>query len=189
LAVALFASKKLIDLAWAALAILGIYLILPVTTETVHIDTIGVALALGAGACWAAYILFGQRAVTNLKEGRATALGMLIAMLVVVPIGIIKEGTSLLNAEAVPMAFAVAILSSAVPYSLEMISLKRLPARTFGILMSLEPARAALFGFMILSEELTFMQWGAVACVIFASLGSSLTINAKQIPKDELMPQ
>lgn len=189
LGVALFASKKWTDLVWAGLAILGIYLIMPVATASVHLDRVGVVFALGAGACWASYILFGQRAVGRLSEGRVTSLGMCVAMIVVLPFGLAHSAARLFNWEVIPLAIAVAVLSSALPYSLEMISLKRLPTKTFGILMSLEPALAALSGLFLLSERLTLLQWAAIGCVIAASLGSSLTIRGQHKLSPDVLPQ
>lgn len=186
LSVALYASRKVSDLLWVALAVLGIYLILPLQGTSAHIDPVGMLLALGAGACWATYIIFGQRAGKALQGARAAALGMLVAAFVVIPFGATYSGTALLDVTILPVAIAVAVLSSALPYSLEMISLKRLPAKTFGILMSLEPALAALSGIFLLGETLSTLQWVAIACVIVASLGSSLSF-AKKAPSSDTL--
>jgi inner membrane transporter RhtA len=180
LAVAVLDSRRLRDLLWVALAGLGILLMRAPGLHG-HVDTRGLLFALAAGACWGLYIVFGKRAGA-LGETRATTLGMAIAALVVLPFGISIAGTHLLDAGLLPRALLVAILSSALPYSLEMFAMARLPRRTFGILMSLEPAIAALFGLMILGEALSAPQCLAIACVIAASLGSVAGIRPQSAP-------
>ncbi|NMO15294.1 threonine/homoserine exporter RhtA [Pyxidicoccus fallax] len=175
LAVALLSTRRPIDFVWAFLAVAGILMILPLAESSKALDWVGVFWALVAGTCWAFYILFGQRAGASVHGGTATSLGMVTAALLVCPFGVARAGTQLLDVSLLPMALAVAVLSSALPYSLEMIALKRLPARTFGILMSLEPALAALSGLVFLREQLTVIQWAAIGCVILASAGSSAT--------------
>lgn len=174
LSVAIFTSKNKIDYFWAILAGLGIFLLLPESTGAAAIDPVGILLALLAGGFWALYIIFGKKAGSELKGGVAASMGMLIAAIVVLPMGLAADGAKLFNPSALPMALMVAVLGSAVPYSLEMIALKGIPPRTFGILMSLEPALAALMGFLFLSEQLTWLQWSAIFCVIASSLGSTL---------------
>jgi len=176
LAVALFASRRRLDFLWAALAACGILLIVPMHQDSVkNLSIEGVIFALGAGICWALYILFGKKVGRDIPSGQATALGMFFATLVVLPIGIIFKGTQLLRPELFPWALGVAILSSALPYSLEMSALKKLPHKTFSILMSLEPALAALSGLIFLNESLSITQWVAIALVIAASAGTCLT--------------
>lgn len=175
LAVALLDSRRPRDLVWVALAVTGILLMRPPWLES-GADLLGVLLALAAGACWGLYIIFGKRA-GQVGETRATTLGMIIAALVVLPAGIAEAGPRLLNLGVLPVALAVAILSSALPYSLEMYVMGRLPQRTFGILMSVEPAIAALFGFVMLGETLSPLQYAAIGCVIAASLGSVASIR------------
>ena len=179
LAVSLIHSKKPIDFIWAILAAVGIFLILPLTQSAEALDVVGILFALGAGFCWALYILFGQKAGGDEHAGIVTSLGMLVAALIVFPFSLVLSSKDIFVSEAMPLAFGVAILSSALPYSLEMISLKRIPAKTFGILMSLEPAVAALMGFMFLSETLTAKQTVAIACIICASLGGTMGIKKK----------
>lgn len=181
LAVALLSSKRKLDLLWVALAMAGIALLLPWQTDASALDPLGVALALGAGACWAGYIIFGQKTGGALHGGTAVALGMAVAALFLFPIGLASAGTALFSWTVLPFAFAVALLSSAIPYSLEMVALKRLPAQSFSILMSLEPAIAALAGLIILAEQLSLLQWLAIFSVIAASLGSSLTAGKKPV--------
>ncbi|MGZ5278337.1 MAG: EamA family transporter [Pseudobdellovibrionaceae bacterium] len=176
LSVAIWASRKKVDFLWALLAGAGIYFVLPMSsTGDAPLDLWGVALALGAGVCWALYIIFGQRLSHSIPSGVAASTGMVVAALVVLPFGVISSGADLLQLHIMPVALAVAVLSSALPYSVEMIALKSIPAQTFGILMSLEPAIAALSGWLFLVEKLSLSQMGAIACIIIASLGSTLT--------------
>jgi len=180
LAVAVLDSRRARDLVWVALAVLGVGLM---CAPGVHgrVDPRGVLFALAAGACWGLYIVFGKRAGV-LGSARATTFGMMIAALVVLPFGIATAGSHLLDAAMLPRALFVAVLSSALPYSLEMFVMGRLPQRTFGILMSVEPAIAALFGLVMLGETLTGMQCAAIACVIAASLGSVAGIRSDSAP-------
>jgi inner membrane transporter RhtA len=179
LAVALFSSRRKQDLLWVALALGGILLLLPDMTSVDALDPVGVGLALGAGACWAGYILFGQRAGNLASGGITVALGMTVAAAFLVPIGLVSAGSSLFSWQVIPLAIVVAALSSALPYSLEMVALKALPAKSFSVLMSLEPAIAALAGFLLLAELLSLTQWLAILLVISASLGSTLSKNPK----------
>lgn len=179
LAVALFSSRRRLDLLWVALALGGILLLLPDMRGVDALDPVGVMLALGAGACWAGYILFGQRAGNLASGGITVALGMTVAACFLVPIGVVSAGSALFSWQVIPLAIAVAALSSALPYSLEMVALKNLPAQSFSVLMSLEPAIAALAGFLLLSELLSLSQWLAILLVIGASLGSTLSGQRK----------
>lgn len=180
LAVAVLGSRRPRDLVWVALAVLGVFLMDNPFAQSA-VDTRGVLFALAAGACWGLYIVFGKRAGA-LGGARATTLGMVIAALVVLPFGISAAGTHLLDIALLPRALLVALLSSALPYSLEMFAMARLPQRTFGILMSVEPAIAALFGLVLLSETLTSTQCIAIVCVIAASLGSVAGIKPQDAP-------
>jgi len=175
LAVAVFASRRPVDLGWAALAAIGIVLVLPIGEGSGAVDLVGAAWASCAALCWALYIVFGRRVGAATEGGVGTALGMIVATLVVVPFGVAEAGSRLLDPAILPAGFAVAMLSSAIPYSLEMIGLKRLPAHTFGVLMSLEPALGALAGWMVLGERLGAVHLAAIALVIAASAGSTLT--------------
>ncbi|MEO5968588.1 MAG: EamA family transporter [Bdellovibrionia bacterium] len=182
LAVSLASSRRIGDVFWAVLAVTGILLLMPVSDASTALDPIGVGYALAAGVAWALYILFGQRAGASMHGGRATSLGMLVATLVVLPIGVFQEGAKLLDLKLFPIAFSVALLGSAVPYTLEMFVLKKLPAKTFGILMSLEPAIAAISGLFLLNERLSLVQWSAIGCIIAASTGSSLSMRHDTVP-------
>lgn len=173
LAVAVAASRRALDIVWVVLAIVGLGLLLPLDRGEAGLDPVGVACALGAALCWALYILAGQR-VGHLPGGQAVAFGMGVAALVILPFGIAGAGAALLSPSIVAAGLAVAILSSAIPYSLEMIALRGLPRQTFGILLSLEPVCGALAGFLILGEHLTTLQGAAIASIMTASVGSTL---------------
>jgi|SRR6185312_9865596 len=170
LGVALFASRKPIDFFLAGLAALGIILLLPITQLSAPLDPLGILLAVAAGLCWAFYIIFGQKVGSTVHGGTATSLGMCVAALVIIPICLLKGASPFSDVSILPLAILVAILSSALPYSLEMVALKKLPTHTFGILMSLEPAVGAMIGFVFLKEHLTGVQWLAIFCIIAASL-------------------
>ena len=186
LAVALWSSKKPLDFVWIVLAVAGMGLILPLgnasvaDTQTAAIDPVGIAFALGAGACWAVYIVVGQR-VADRIGAFATPMGMLVAALLVTPVGISVAGSSLLNPEWMLAGLGIALLSSAIPYSLEMYSLKHLPKQTFSILLSLEPAVGALAGWLVLSEQLSTQQLGAIVLIMAASMGSAMTAGQRKI--------
>lgn len=178
LAVAFLASRRWPDLLWATLALCGILMIAPHTAGPAALDPAGISFALGAGAFWALYIIFGRRAGSAVSGAQASALGMIVAALVALPFGVVDAGARLLDLSLLPLALAVAILSSALPYSLEMISLRRLPPQTFGILMSLEPAIAAISGLAFLDERLSAIQWLAIALIVTASAGSAASSKA-----------
>lgn len=178
LGLALLSSRRLLDFVWVALAVFGLWLLLPSGLAQTQLDPLGMTLALAAGLCWALYIVFGQKA--GAAHGRQTvALGTWVAALLVLPIGLWQAGGSLFSVDLLPIALGVAVLSSALPYSLEMVALTRLPARTFSILMSLEPAIAALSGLLFLSEKLSWNQWLAIGAIILASAGAAATIRPK----------
>ncbi|MGN8278491.1 threonine/homoserine exporter RhtA [Pseudomonas sp. SMN5] len=176
LAVAIYASRRAIDFLWIALAVIGLILLIPTGATSAGLDLAGAGYALGAGVCWALYILFGQKAGAD-NGVQTAALGVMIAALFIAPIGIIHAGSALLTPSLIPVAIGVAILSTALPYTLEMIALTRMPARTFGTLMSIEPAIGALSGLVFLQEYLSFAQWSAIFCIILASVGATLTMG------------
>ncbi|MHA6194158.1 threonine/homoserine exporter RhtA [Pseudomonas wadenswilerensis] len=181
LAVALYASRRPVDFLWIGLAIAGLLLLIPMGETSKGIHPVGAGYALGAGVCWALYILYGQKA--GAENGIQTAaLGVVIAALFVAPIGIAQAGSALLNPALLPVALGVAILSTALPYSLEMVALTRLPARTFGTLMSIEPAFGALSGLLFLNEVLSLTQWLAIAAIITASVGATLSMRKDTPP-------
>ncbi|WP_342641822.1 threonine/homoserine exporter RhtA [Rhodoligotrophos ferricapiens] len=177
LAVAMVGARRPIDFLWIGLAVTGLLLLLPVGTSVHALDPIGVALALGAGGCWALYIIFGKKAA--LDHGVTTvALGTMIAAAVVLPFGIAEAGTAMFSPSILPAALAVAVLSSALPYTLELAALRRLRSHTFGTLMSLEPAVGALVGFAVLGENLPFIQWLAIAFIVLASAGTAVAAKS-----------
>ena len=181
LAIAVFGSRRALDFVWVALAVAGLALLLPYNEHTQALDPVGVLYALAAAVGWAAYILLGRRAGAAFGSD-AVALGSAIGALVAVPVGLIHAGSALFTLSALPFAIGVAVLSSALPYSLEMYALTRLPARTIGILVSVEPAMGALLGLIFLSEHLSAFQWLAIAAVIAASIGAVL--GARKVSAD-----
>jgi inner membrane transporter RhtA len=173
LLVAVFGSKRWIDFFWVLLAAAGIVLIAPWTSN--GIDMLGMLFALLAGAFWAAYIVLGSKVSKIMKGGDAVATGMLFASILIVPFGILGNGLSNLTPQLLGLGVALALLSSAIPFTLEMKALGQLPARTFSILMSLEPAAASICAFLFLQEYLSFNEVLAVIFVVIASAGSTIT--------------
>jgi inner membrane transporter RhtA len=173
LAVAVFGSRRRLDLLWAALAAIGIVLLAnPGTGES--LDTLGLAFILIAAACWAAYILIAQRAGRLFPGAHGVAMAMVIAVLIPLIPGIAAAGTTLLEPKWLALGCAIGILSSAIPYSLETEALRRIPASIFGVLMSMEPAVAALAGFVLLGQDLGARQIVAIGFVVAASAGVSI---------------
>lgn len=170
LAVAFAASRRQSDVLWVALAAAGVFLLLPLAPLGSAVDPVGVLFALAAGVCWALYIVFGQRA-GRAHGTAASAWGMLIAALVVAPFGFFMGDSSAFAPRSLALGLVVAVLSSALPYTLEMVALRRLTTRAFGTLMSLDPAAAALAGLAFLGEQLTSTQWLAVVAITVASVG------------------
>lgn len=177
LTVALLSSKRRLDLLWVALAIAGLSVLLwPDSGASGPIAPSGAAFALSAGACWAVYILFGQKAGA-INGMHSAVLGITIAALLIAPIGLIHAGPAILSPAVLKTGLVVAIMSTALPYTLEMIALPRLPTQTFGTLMSLEPAFGALSGLLFLGQQLSVDQWLAIGAVITASMGTTLTMR------------
>lgn len=177
LLVAVFGSKRIIDFFWVLLAAAGIVLIAPWSNN--GLDILGVLFALLAGALWAAYIVLGGKISKIMKGGDAVTVGMLFASILIVPFGILGNGLSNLTPQLLGLGVALALLSSAIPFTLEMKALGQLPARTFSILMSLEPAAASICALIFLQEYLTFNQVLAVFFVVIASAGSTITSRSK----------
>ncbi|GAA0684169.1 inner membrane transporter RhtA [Dyella sp. SG562] len=176
LTLAMIGSRRLIDFVWIALVIGGLLLLLPLQGQVHALDPVGVMYALAAGVGWVLYIVLGQR--TGAAYGAdAVTLGTSIGALLAIPFGVAHAGTALLSPSLLPYALGVAFLSSALPYSLEMISMTRLPARTFSTLLSLEPAVAAMAGVTLLGERLTTLQWLAIGAIIIASAGTALSVR------------
>ena len=171
LVLALLGSRKLLDLLWVLLACLGIVLIAP--WQNHNIDLLGVALALLAGALWAGYIVLGGKTSKLMKGGDAVAVGMIFATAFVLPFGILSGGLAAVNGPLLLIGVAVALLTSAIPFTLEMGALGQLSPKTFGILMSLHPAFGAFSGLLFLEEYLSPTQWLSILCVIMASVGAT----------------
>ena len=169
LGVAVFGSRRRVDLAWAALAAVGIVLLADPGGGS--IDPLGLVFILVAGACWAAYILLSQRAGPSFEGGRGLALAMVVAALVPLVPGVLEGGDALLDPRLLALAAGVGLLSSVIPYSLEFEALRRMPAHVFGVLMSLEPGVAALAGFLVLGQALGVRELLAIALVVAASVG------------------
>jgi len=171
LGVAVAGSRTALDLVWVALAALGILLLSDFGTS--DLDALGVVLAFTAGGLWAAYILLSARVGRAFERGDGLALAMVVGSVVLVPVGVADGGADLLIPWVLVAAAAVAILSSAIPYALEMEALRRMPTGVFGVMMSLEPAVAALAGFVLLGEELASQELVAIGFVVAASAGAS----------------
>jgi inner membrane transporter RhtA len=180
LGVAIAGSRRALDLAWVALAAGGILLLSDFGTA--DLDGLGVALALLAGCFWAAYIVLAARVGRAYAGGQGLALAMVAGAVMLAPVGVADAGGELLGAEVLAVGLGVAILSSAIPYTLELEALRRMPAGVFGVLMSLEPAAAALAGFVVLDEGLATREVVAIGLVVAASAGAAR--NASVPPRD-----
>lgn len=176
LAVSLFHARRAVHVAMAALAVAGLALLLPLRVGMQALDPVGILFALGAATGWGCYLVFGKRA-GHLPAGQAVAFGMATAALMVVPIGIYHAGALLLTPAWLGLGLIAALLSSAIPFSLEIVALKHIPAHTLGVLLSLEPAVGALAGVLLLGETLTPAQWAAIAMVMAASIGMVATTD------------
>lgn len=174
LAVALFNARRLIHFVWIGFAVLGLALLLPLDGAGQALDPLGCAYAATAALCWALYIVFGKR-VSHLTSGPTVAVGMTAAAVTVVPFGAATAGLSLLSPSILGLGLIVALVSSALPYTLDMVALRGIPKRTFGVLLSGDPAVGALAGLWILGEHLSALQWLAIAAVITASVGAVMT--------------
>jgi inner membrane transporter RhtA len=180
LGVAIVGSRRPLDLLWVALAATGILLLSDFGGA--DLDGLGVALALLAGGFWAAYILLAARVGRTFEGAHGLAIGMCAGALMLLPFGIADAGGELITGETLAIGLAVAVLSSVIPYSLELEALRRMPAGVFGVLMSLEPAAAALAGFIVLDEGLATREVVAIALVVAASAGAAR--NASVPPRD-----
>lgn len=175
LSVALYYARQKFDFVWVGLAILGLILLFPFDQVSEGLDLIGIGFALGAGACWAIYIVAGQKP-SGISGNHTVCLGMFIGMLCLMPVALFS-GFSIAVFEPSNFIYfiALAVLASALPFTLEMIALRHLTALSFGTLMSVEPAIAALSGFIFLGEQLVWNQWLALATIICASIGCTYT--------------
>jgi inner membrane transporter RhtA len=170
LVVAIVASRRRLDLVWAALALGGVLML---ARGGGAVTVAGVAFALLAGVCWAGYILLSAATGKRFAGSTGLAMASIVGTVAMLPVGVAAGGTALLDPELLVIGAAIGLLSSVIPYSLELEALRRVPARVFGILMSLEPAVAALVGLVILGEVLSVREWAAIGCVIVACVGST----------------
>ena len=177
LGVAVLGSRRARDLLWVLLAAVGIVLLTDIGGES-RLDPLGIALALFAGACWAAYILLSARTGAAISGGSGLALAMGVAALVVMPAGLVQGGAALLDPALLLSGLVVALASSVIPYSLELEALRRLPPGVFGVLMSLEPALATLAGLLLLGQGLQAVQVAAIGLVVVASAGAAATVKS-----------
>jgi inner membrane transporter RhtA len=175
LGVAVAYSRSRLDVLWVALAAAGIAALVLPNASGHPIDAVGVGFALLAALGWALYILAGKRATAVVPERQIVCLGLCVASLIAVPIGIAQAGAVLLDPHILAAGFVVAILCSALPYSLEMFAIKRLPSAVFGIVVSMEPAIGAATAFAVLGERLGGLQWVGMASVVAASIGSTMS--------------
>ena len=173
LTLSVLASRRAVNAVWAGLALAGVFLL--GGGDFGGLDPLGVTFALAAGAMWAAYIVFSARTGRRFPQADGLALAMAVGALAFLPFGAVESGTRLLDPVTVGLGAAVAVMSSVLPYTLELLALRRLPASTFAILMSLEPGIAALAGFLILGQALSVLQALAIALVIAASMGAVRT--------------
>ncbi len=179
LAVALLNARKPIHFVWVVVAVAGLSLLLPINAGASNLDPVGCAWAALAALFWALYIVFGQR-VSHLPSGATVAVGMTTAAMVVVPAGAATAGLALLDPKLLMMGVVVALVSSTIPYLLDMVALKSIPKRTFGVAVSADPAIGALAGLLFLGEHLSGLQWLAIAAVMTASVGAVLTTTRKE---------
>lgn len=178
LAIALVGSRRPRDLVWAVLAGLGVWALVGRGVGEAPLNPVGVAWALGAAGGWAGYIVCG-RAAGQAFGRSAAALATTVAAVLVLPVGIAHAGAALLDLRLAPLALAVALFSTAIPFSLELYAMPRLPARTFSVFASLEPAVGALCGFVLLHEALSPMQLAGLAAVIAAAAGAAWSTTAE----------
>ncbi|MBK6019506.1 EamA family transporter [Streptomyces sp. MBT53] len=187
LALSVLTSRRALNAVWAGLALAGVFLLGGGGFSS--LDPVGVAFALGAGAMWATYIVFSARTGRRFPQADGLALAMVVAAVVFLPLGVAESGTRLLNPVTIALGSAVAVLSSVLPYTLELLALRRLPASTFAILMSLEPAIAATAGFLILHQALSVSEALAIGLVIGASMGAVRTQVGRGKVKREVVQE
>lgn len=180
LAVAIAGSRRRTDLAWVGLAGTGVLLF---ARADGHLTMAGVGFALLAAVAWAAYILLSAATGQRFSGSSGLAVASLVAALVILPAGATTSGTDLLSPEILLLGAGVGLLSSVIPYTLELEALRRVPARVFSILMSLEPAVAALVGLALLGEFLVAREWLAITLVVLASIGATRAGGARAAPE------
>ncbi|MGC5343120.1 EamA family transporter [Streptomyces sp. DT171] len=170
LVLSVVASRRPVNFVWAGLALCGVVLLGGGGFD--RLDPVGAAFAVGAGAMWAVYILFSARTGRRFPQADGLALAMIVAGLLSLPLGIMESGSKIIVPSTLGLGALVALLSSVLPYTLELMALRRLSASTFAVMMSLEPAVAAMAGFLILDQALSTTDALAIALVIAASLGA-----------------
>ncbi|MGW8992392.1 EamA family transporter [Streptomyces zhihengii] len=183
LAMSVIVSRRLVNLLWAGLALGGVVLLSGGGFD--RLDPVGALFALAAGAMWALYIIFSARTGRRFPQADGLALAMAVAALISLPLGIWEAGSKLVQPTTLGLGLAVALMSSVLPYTLELLALRRLPAATFAVLMSLEPAIAATAGFLVLHQALSLGDAAAIALVIAASMGAVRTQTAAARPPAE----
>jgi inner membrane transporter RhtA len=181
LGVAIAGSRSRLDVLWVVLAAAGILLLGPDIGD--GLDPVGVGFALGAGAFWGGYILMSARVGRGPTGFGGLAVAMVVATVILIPIGVIDGGTGLLAPATLAIGLGVAVLSSAIPYTVELEALRRLPERTFGVMLSLEPAAAALVGVAVLNQDLVGREIVAIALVMIASAGALSSAGAVEAPQ------
>ncbi|WP_030298622.1 EamA family transporter [Streptomyces katrae] len=176
-------SRRLVNLLWAGLALTGVALLATHGGGSGFggLDLPGAAFALGAGAMWAAYIVFSARTGRRFPQADGLALAMAVAAVLSLPLGVVEAGSDLLVPGTLALGVGVAVLSSVLPYTLELLALRRLPAPTFAVLMSLEPAIAATAGFLLLNQAMSALDALAIALVIAASMGAVRSQSRKAV--------
>ncbi|MDH6234583.1 inner membrane transporter RhtA [Mesorhizobium soli] len=183
LSVAVVFSRRSLDFLFVGLAATGLLLLTPMVGTSDSLDPIGILWALGNAVCWSVYIVLGKKAGQQ-HGGRTTALGMTIAALIALPIGLHQTETFSLDFGLVPLLLGMTLLSTAIPFTLEMFALRNLPSRSLGTLMSLEPAIGALVGLIILHERLASSQLLAIGLIVLGSVGTVITVRSREVKVD-----
>ncbi|MGW0803726.1 EamA family transporter [Nonomuraea sp. NPDC002799] len=181
LVLAVVVSRRRLDLLWIGLAGGGVALLAPWGDSTA-VSWVGIGFAMAAGACWAGYIVLSAAAGRRFPGASGLTFAMIVSAVLIAPVGVATGGAELLRPELVLIGLGVGLLSSAIPYTLELQALRRMPQHVFGILMSVEPAVAAVIGVLLLSEFLAGQQWAAIICIVAASLGSTRMNRERKPP-------
>ena len=176
--VAMCSARKLLDFIWLAIAIIGLVSLLPIHQANSSLDLYGLLFALCAGSCWALYIITGRKA-GQLQGSSSVAIASGLVCCIIFPISVWHNGMAMFSLDVLPLAFVVAVLASAIPYALDVITLPRVSALTFSTLMSLTPVLGTISGFIFLEEKLTCNQWISISLIIVSSIGTVLSIGHK----------